>query len=130
MFKQLRVLTLGGVLLLTVAFSSGCVAVLAAGAGAGTMAWIKGELIENVDASQSVTFAAAKKGLKSLGLPVDSEDEGQTQSVVKSSYGDGKKVTVVVEAFTDKASRIKIRVGFLGDRARSESILTSIKRHL
>src|SRR3989338_1696309 len=108
----------------------GCVPLLiGAAAGAGTFAWINGDLEYNVDASVARAHRAALRGLKQLDLAVTQDHKDKHNAKLRSAYSDGKDVHVTIEALTERSSKIKIRVGVFGDQARSEAILTAIKKH-
>ena len=110
---------------------SGCFALLlGAAAGAGTMAWMNGDLEYNFDASVDKAHNAALRGLKKLALPITQDHKDKHNAKIKSTYSDGKDVNVTIEAITERSSKIKIRVGVFGDQPRSEAILTAIKKYL
>lgn len=131
MFKRFQTVLLLAVLSVSVVSFSGCFALLlGAAAGAGATAWANGDLEANLDVNVERAHSAAVKGLKRLELPVTTDLKDKHNAKVRSKYSDGKDVTVDIQAVTERTCRIKIRVGVFGDQARSEAIMTSIKRYL
>ncbi len=123
--------TLALIFMLTVPALSGCVPLMVgAAAGAGAAAWINGDLEVNFDAPVSTVHSAAIRGLRKLELPITSEDKDKHHARIRSKYSDGKDVTIDITAITERTSKVKIRVGVFGDQARSEAILTSMKKYL
>ena len=122
---------LGGMLIVASLSFSGCFAlVLGAAAGAGAAAWINGDLEVNLEATVDKVHSATVQGLKRLKLAVTTDSKDIHNAKVRSKYSDGKDVTIDILAITERTSKIKIRVGVFGDQARSEAILTSIKKYL
>jgi hypothetical protein len=54
----------------------------------------------------------------------------QDSGVVDAFTLDGKRVVVKTEKLEDKMTRVRIRVGLMGDKERSREILDQIKKHL
>ena len=121
-----------GIALLGLVFSqSGCVALaVGAAAGAGTFAWINGDLEYNFDASVDKVHNASVKALRKLELSISQDVKDKHNAKLKSAYSDGKDVNISITALTERSSKIKIRVGVFGDQIRSESILHEIQKYL
>jgi len=132
MFKRLITgMLMVAILIISALSFSGCFALLlGAAAGAGTVAWVNGDLEVNIDAPVDKVHSATVSGLKRLKLPVTTDLKDKHNAKVRSKYSDGKDVTIDILAITERTSKIKIRVGILGDQARSEAILTSIRKYL
>lgn len=115
----------------TVVTQSGCFALLVgAAAGAGTIAFVNGDLEYNFDASVEQVHSASVRALRKLGLPVSQDVNDTHNAKIKSTYADGKDISITITALTEKSSKIQIRVGTFGDQVRSESILTTIQKYL
>ena len=109
----------------------GCVALLiGAAGGAGAVAWVKGEMKEQIDKPLDEVYAATGEALKELELPGAIEKKDALTAKIKSSFADGKNIVIRIESLSDTSSEISIRVGTLGDRSRSQRILDTIHKHL
>ncbi|MBI2195198.1 MAG: DUF3568 family protein [Planctomycetes bacterium] len=113
-----------------VVFLSGCAAVIVgAAAGAGGAAYAAGNMDEVVGKPVLEVHWAAQKALQELQLPV-LEDVGTLKVKMKSKFSDGTEVWISLKKLSDTATRIRVRVGFKGDEARSSNILRAIKQQL
>lgn len=109
----------------------GCVPlIIGAAAGAGSMIYIKGSLVRNVDHTVARVNKASVAALKDLGLFVMSDELNKRSSVIKAEYEDGKSVSVFIDALTERSSKITIRIGVFGDQDRSQGILNVILMEL
>lgn len=113
--------------------NQGCVAlVVGAAVGAGGFAFIKGNLEQNLDHSVKEVYNASLKALDKLKIDVYKKTLETHHGVI---YGyterqDKTRVKITIQALTEKASNIKIRVGWVGDESRSIEILEAIKKAL
>jgi hypothetical protein len=108
---------------------SGCWIVLAGGAAAGTVAYVKGELNATVSQDVPAVYNASLKAMDDLKIPVLSSGQDSLTATVAARDAQDKKITIDIKragATTD----IIIRVGFWGDQAKSQTILDKIKSHL
>ncbi len=127
--KSHPIFTLFQVLVLAtlVVGTSGCMLLLGAGAGVGGTAYYMGKLEEEVNGSVSKVRHATLAGLKNLSMPVIRDQGDKLSTVVKSITADEKEVWIHIESLTTSRSKISIRVGYLGDEARSQRILQAIR---
>ena len=110
---------------------SGCWAlVVGAAAGAGGYAWYSGVLEKEYMEPAVRVQDAVERALKDLGLPPMSVDRDRLTGRFRSAFNDGQKLTVEVDAMTEKSSRLRIRVGFFGNRLRSEMVMKVIEKFL
>lgn len=120
------------VLAATVAvIGSGCW-YLAAGAAAagGTYAYVQGELKETLPASLSRVAAATDSTVDQLDLE---EVKRRVDGVVghyELKTADDQTVTIELESTRTDTTRVRIRVGIVGDRRLSERILETIRSNL
>lgn len=121
---------IGASFLATVAASQGCVLLAGAAVGAGGYAYVTGALSKNLDAKVDKVHAAALKGLKDLGAFVVSEDQSSQKSEIHAESEDGKNINIDIEALTEQASKIKIRVGTIGNESDSLRVLKAVMNHL
>lgn len=104
--------------------------VVGAGAGAGTVAYVKGELKTKLNHSTNQTYQATLKALNELNLPIFDRQVDAIAATVISQFADEKNITIKIKAVTDTTCEIGIRVGDFGDQTRSQKILDTIKKHL
>lgn len=105
---------------------TGCVLV-AAGAGAGTVAYVRGELNTNVGHDYGKVVDATRRALKDLEFARVSENKDALKAVFVSRTALDKKVEVTVTRQGDKSTQVQIRVGLFGDEQLSVAILDKIK---
>ena len=131
MFKRIKKLALLAVLLVGVLGSSGCfILLVGAAAGAGGYAWVNGALVKEFNVSASRLHDYTLRALKDLQLPVHKDDHDRISAKISSSFSDGAEISINIEAITEHTARIKLRVGVLGDKTRSEMIFSAIQKRL
>ena len=117
---------LAGALLLT-----GCAALVAgSAAGVGTVAYIKGELKDRLDASPDETRAAIERAAKELRLKELKADADGLSGDYILETGRDDKINVRYEKLGDRSTQISIRVGLFGDENLSRALLDEIKQGL
>ena len=125
----LMAICLGGSLLT----NQGCVAlVVGAAVGAGGFAFIKGNLEQNLDNPVKEVYNASLKALDKLKIDVYKKTLETHQGIIYG-YTEGQdktRVKITIQALTEKASNIKIRMGWVGDESRSIAILEAVKKAL
>ncbi len=110
--------------------ASGCLALfLGAAAGAGGYAYVSGALEKTYTVPADELKAAAIRGIRSLDMDIYEEGD-RLFTKIRSSFADGSALKVDVKALTEKTSELKIRVGVLGDKDRSEMVLNAIEKYL
>lgn len=126
-----------GILLLLVLWAmplmSGCAVVLfGAGAGAGVAGatYVMGKLEDEVNAPVPKVRRTTVAALKALELPVNKERGDKLAAELESETADQKKIWISITSLTSSRSKIVIRVGLLGDEARSRQILQAIHTRL
>lgn len=124
--RPLAAALLGGVLLV----STGCVAVVAAGAAGTGVAWYRGQLEANLDHNIETVFAASQKALNQLEFANISNKKSSVDAELISRTALDKKVEVRLQKATDRSTKVIIRVGVFGDETLSLSILDKIKAAL
>jgi len=126
--KNILLVTSLGLILIT---ASGCIALLiGAAAGAGGVVYVKGELEKNFDATVAKVHKASIAGLKNLDMFILSDELNVHDASIRSEDAQGKKVTINIDALTERSSKIKIRVGLVGNKMKSQIILDAIERKL
>lgn len=119
-----------GALVALLAFSPGCVAVIA-GAGAGAaVAYVRGDLDTTLSASYEKTVRAANAALSDLKFAKVSEKKDALQAILIARNAADKKIEIRVGLVAENVSKLKIRVGVFGDEAQSLAILEKVKSNL
>ncbi len=117
----------------TVALSSGCflVAVGAAGAaGAGAVAYVRGELDATLSGGLDNVARASDVALDQLRFARISEGNSAVDAEVIARTGQDKKIIVRLNRTADNLTRVRIRVGTFGDEPTSRLLLDKIKANL
>ena len=127
----MRLIRLKLVLLVMLSFGtlSGCV-VVAAGAGAGTVAYVKGKLEVTEAVEYERAWSAALRGTREAGLSIVNHSDYGGRGLIVARTQDDQKVTVKVDRLYPRKTAIEIRVGTFGDRQLSMRIYNSIKANL
>jgi hypothetical protein len=110
--------------------TSGCFLILGAAAGAGGYAYVSGVLEKNFTVSAEKLEVATKRGLKDLSLVLESEESDRLSAKYRSTLADGNTVKIDIKALTEKTSVIRIRIGIIGDKSKSEMVLSAIQKFL
>jgi hypothetical protein len=121
---------LTAILITLVTSMSGCVAVLAGGAAAGTVAYVRGDLVDVVNSDLDRTYRASTRAVGSLqyNLIEESKDTLEARIVARTSGDD--RVLITLKSEGDQSTRITIRIGTFGDQGLSLRILDEIKKGL
>ena len=131
MFKTIQKVSCAVWFLGSILTMSGCIPLLVgAAAGAGGYAYIRGVLVKQFDMPASKVHQAAIKAVKSLELDIKYDKGDRLSAKVRSEFSDGKDVKIDINAITEQTSQVKIRVGMIGDKLRSEMVLTAIEKYL
>jgi len=107
----------------------GCI-VAAAGAGAGAVAYVRGELDANLSTDYGKVVESARKAIGELEFAKVSENKDALKAVLVARTAMDKKVEITITNSGKKLTNIKIRVGLFGDEALSMSVLDKIKAGL
>ena len=111
----------------------GCVAVMLAGGaavGAGARAYATGDTEAVLAQDVDQVCDASKKALAALEIPIIRLDKDGLKAKLIARASDDKKITIVVKRTGDRHSKLSVRVGIFGDRARSRAIYDQIRKNL
>lgn len=121
---------LSAALLVTVALTSGCFAVLVGtGAGAG-VAYVRGDLDVTLDAGFAASVRAGEKTLAELQYAKISAKQDALQATLVSRSSSDQRIELYFEKVTEQSTKLKIRVGTFGKESLQNEILTRLKSHL
>jgi hypothetical protein len=113
--------------------TSGCflLAVGAAGAaGAGTVAYIEGELDATLGNGYDQVVDATNRALAQLQFAQVSESKDAFSAVVIARTAEDKKIKITVTKQGDNLTKVQIRIGVFGDEQKSRAILDKIRAGL
>lgn len=128
--KLVRGTIIGLSLLASLMLLSGCLAMMAGGAAAGTVAYVKGDSEMVVDGSVDRVRLSAVAVADELGLASIQDEGDQTAAQLIFRNALDEKLTVSLESVTDTSTRIRVRHGVFGDRDKSTSFLTKVVSRL
>lgn len=117
-------------LLFSIIIMQGCVAIIGAGAGAGTVAYVRGELQTTYAASFNRTWDASVKALKDLGITIYNTKKDATEGDIEATKADGTKVKINLKPKGQDITEVRIRVGIFGDEEVSRTISNQVSRRL
>ena len=115
------------VLILT---SAGCVAVVAGGAAAGTVAYVRGELRTVLEADMNTSAAAVENARAKLEVFSQSGAKDQLSGKYVWRTADDRRVQIHLRKQTNTTTELTIRVGVFGDEAFSRIIYDTIRQGL
>jgi len=114
-------------------FLNGCAAVIlgaagaGVGAGAGTIAYIKGELKATEEVTLNNAWNAALATMKELEFVIIKDEKDSFEGNIEAYRVTNKKVKIKLLRKTENITEIKIRVGTFGDETLSRVILGKMK---
>lgn len=109
---------------------SGCVIIAAGAVGAGAVAYVRGELATSLEHELDDVYRAAQVALaKQEFAKIEERKSGLDAQLVHRTALD-KRVEIKLEKITDRLTKLRIRVGLVGDQDLSLAILEKIKAEL
>jgi hypothetical protein len=121
------------ILLLGLSFliSSGCpppVFLLGGATGAGTIAYVGGELKTVEDVSLKRAWNATQKAMKDLEFTITSKDKDAFNGKLIAKGATNRTIKIKLKRESNRLTEIRIRVGTFGDESMSLLILDRIKK--
>jgi Protein of unknown function (DUF3568) len=107
----------------------GCL-VVAAGAGAGVVAYVRGDLEATLANDYNPVVDATRGAIKALEFAKVSDNKDAFKAVIVARTAVDKKVEILITNSGKNLTSIKIRVGVFGDEQLSLAILEKIKAAL
>jgi hypothetical protein len=102
----------------------------AAAAGAGTVAYVNGELKDTEGVAYDKVYGATLTAMNDLQYAVVGKEKDAVNAKITARTGSDKKVEVKLAKQSATVTEIRIRVGTFGDESLSRQILDKIKAHL
>ena len=131
-YKRLLLLPVLGLSLLV---NSGCPPVIVGaaagvGVGAGTVAYVSGELKSTEDVSLDKAWGASQAAMGDLGFAITERRKDVFNAELNARGVEVKKIRIALKKISDASTEVRIRVGVFGDEAKSRQILQTIKKRL
>lgn len=128
--KTLVRLLVGSLLVASLALHAGCVVVAAGAAGAGAVAYIRGELETTLEGRLDNVHKAANRAVGQLEFAKISDRKDAFSANLVARTAQDKKVDIVLTKTGDNLTKVQIRVGVFGDEELSRAVLDKIKAAL
>lgn len=109
--------------------TSGCVAIVAAGAAGAGVAWVRGALETTVDGDVAKVYRAAQRAVADLQFAKVSEQSSTVDARLIARTALDKRVEIKLEQ-AGSSTKLSIRVGLVGDETLALAVLDKIKSHL
>ncbi len=114
---------------LNLLLNTGCPALLVGGAaGAGTVAYVTGELKSTEEVPINRAWKATQNAMKDLGFAIETTKKDAFYCQLTAKTARDKKVNVRLERQSERLTSIRIRVGMFGDQSLSMQILQKIRK--
>ncbi|TVQ41428.1 MAG: DUF3568 family protein [Spirochaetaceae bacterium] len=123
---KVRFMVMTAILSLTL---SGCLLLAGGAVGAGTYAWVAGNLKTTYDAALPQTWEAARQAVQYLDMKTSVEEQDAFSGNLKGTMADGREFTIRLAKVTEQTTEVAVRIG-LGDRDVSETIHSRIAANL
>ncbi len=111
---------------------SGCAAFLlatGAAAGAGTFAYVTGELRAVDEVELETAHKAAIEAVEELNFAVLYKEKDAIHSRIEASTAADTDVKIKMEKTSDSLTEIRIRVGIIGNKSLSQRILETMREN-
>lgn len=111
---------------------SGCSALLigAAAGAAGTYVWTHGNLELMVNYSADDLYIATREALDDLNILIERDRHDRFGANISARTDRNRKVLIKIVGQTEESSKIRVRVGIVGDREESQMVMNVILRNV
>ncbi|WP_321992435.1 DUF3568 family protein [Marispirochaeta aestuarii] len=109
--------------------TTGCVLLAGGAVGAGTYAYVSGNLKTTYDATLQQTWDAAQKAVRNLDMKAQEEEHDAFSGVLKGTMADGREFNISLTKVTPETTEVAIRIG-MGDQKVSKTIHGEILANL
>lgn len=118
------------VIVLVAMTQGGCLLAAAGAAGAGTVAYMKGDLEADLDAAPDTVIEATRRAAEDLKFTTEYAHASRLDGRAKLRTAAGKEIFIKVESRGENFSHLSIRVGTFGDDSLSNHVLAKIRDNL
>lgn len=101
-----------------------------AAVGAGTVAYVRGELKAGLDRPYATVLRAANNAIKDLEFTKDSEKKDALVAVLMARTAEDRKIQIRISRESETLTNVEIRVDTFGDEKLSHTIFEKIKAEL
>jgi Protein of unknown function (DUF3568) len=108
---------------------SGCL-VVAAGGGAGTAAYVTGDLKGAEAKDIDTVYKAAQNAMGQLNFNITEKNVDKLSGRIIARDSQDKKITIKIRATSENTTEVSIRIGFFGDETKSMLIYQKIQENL
>lgn len=112
------------------ALVQGCTIAVVGAAGAGTVAYVRGDLEVVESARLDAVYKAAEKAVGQLELNVVSKTKDALSAAIVARDAHDKKIRIKLKATAEGSTKLSIRIGIFGDETKSRLIYNKIKENL
>lgn len=105
----------------------GCVV---AAIGAGTVAYVRGDLEVVESENLNSVYKAAEKAIEELGLTASKKTKDAMSAEIIARDSQDKKIKIKLIATAEGTTKLSIRVGLFGNETKSRLIYQQIKKNL
>jgi hypothetical protein len=123
--KRARQFLLMLVLTGTMVLNGGCI-VAAVGLGAGTVAYVRGDLQTVESAGIDDVYNASLKAVQELELRVATKSKDALAAEIIAYDAQDKKITIKLKAAAEGTTKLSIRIGVFGSETKSRLIYQKI----
>jgi len=99
-------------------------------AGAGTVAYLRGDLEAVESKDIDTVLEATEKAVEELELKVSKKTKDKMSAVIVARDAQDEKITIKLNATADESTKLSIRVGGFGDETKSRLIYQKIREKL
>lgn len=121
------------VITLAASMLSGCALFLVGAgvaAGAGTLAYMNGELKAAEEVSMESGWRGAMRAMDDLEFKIAKSQKDALAGIIIATRADGTRITIKVKKQSEQITEFRVRVGTLGDESLSRLIYERIKKRL
>jgi hypothetical protein len=108
----------------------GCVAVAVGAGAAGAVAYLRGELQSSVSEDVEDVILATAKAIEQLKFSQVEARKDALSGVFEARNARNDKIVITIDRQAEGLTRLRIRVGLIGNEAVSRSILSQINKNL
>jgi hypothetical protein len=112
----------------TCLFIGGCI--VAAVGGAGTAAYVMGDLKGTEAKDIDTVYKATEKAIEQLNFNITEKTSDKLSGRIIARDSRDKKVTIKIGATSENTTEVSIRVGFFGDETKAMLIYQKIQENL
>lgn len=118
-----------GVLFALVFLAGGC-AVALVGAGAGTVAYLRGDLEATMAEDVGTVYQASLTALEQLEITPTKREKDALSATIVARGADDKKIKIILKRTEEDLTKLSIRIGYVGSETKSRVIYEQIRQNL